>query len=316
MVILNMKSSISILIPAWNEEKIILRTCKFLRNLSLPFQYREIIFIAGGTDKTYEICRDINLENFNKILILRQNPGDFKSGALIKGMQKAKGDIITIIDADTLVAPNFMIEVTKALRKYDVVNCNYIPMIKKGFWYDYYNINKLIWSRKPDNLLSLFGASTISLNRAVVEEIGIDNFFTNRSTAGVDHYMGVVLGKNKKIIGFVRNSRVITPRPGCLNDFKKDQSRWFTAFFQIHQDEKRMIFITFILSCLLLIPFTVLLYNLKKIKNITLNNKLKIRSYFILFFTEYFMNLLRFKAILEIFLRRVKNLGYFKGARY
>ncbi len=311
-----MESSISILIPAWNEEKVILTTCKFLRTLILPFKYSEIIFIAGGMDKTYEICRDIKLENFNQTFILKQNPGEFKSGALIKGMRKAKGDIITIIDADTLVAPNLMIEVVKSLKKYDIVNCDYFPMIKKGFWYDYFIINKLNWSKNSDNLLSLFGASTISLNRAVVEEIGIDNFFTNRSTAGVDHYMGVVLRRNKKIIGFVRNSRVITPRPGCLKDFKKDQSRWFTAFFQIHQDEKRMIFITFILSCLLLIPFTVLLYNLKKIKNIALNNKLKIRFYFILFFIEYFMNLLRFKAVINRFLRRVKNLGYFKGARY
>ena len=36
---------------------------------------------------------------------------EYKSGALIKGMRNAKGNIITIIDADTLVAPNFMIEV-------------------------------------------------------------------------------------------------------------------------------------------------------------------------------------------------------------
>ncbi len=40
---------------------------------------------------------------------------------------------------------------------------------------------------------------------------------------------------------------VITPRPACLIDFIKDQSRWFTAFFQLHQSEKKLFFITFIL---------------------------------------------------------------------
>ena len=311
-----MENSISFIIPAWNEEKVILATCKFLRKLKLPFKYSEIIFIAGGVDKTYDICKNIKLENFNHTFILKQNPRDFKSGALIKGIRKAKGKIITLLDADTLVVPNFMVEVARSLKKYDVVNCNYFPMIKKGFWYNYFIINKLNWSKNPDNLSSLFGASTISLNRAVIEEIGINNFFTKKSTAGVDYYMGIVLHRNKKIIGFVKNSHVITPRPASLKDFRKDQLRWFRAFFQIHHDNKRILFSTFFLSCLMLIPFITLLYNFKKIINITTNKKLKVKFYLILFFIEYFMNLIRLKAVIERFLGRVKNLGHFKGSRY
>ncbi len=311
-----MDVSVSIIIPAWNEEKIIERTYIFLKNLKLPFKFSEIIFIAGGVDKTYEICKQFKFENFNKVLVLEQKIKDYKSGALIKGMRNVKGNIITIIDADTLVAPNFMIEVARSLKKYDAVNCNYFPMIKRGFWYDFFLIRKFIWAYNPDNLSSLFGAATISLNRCVVEEIGIENFFTNRSTAGVDHYMGVVLQMNKKKIGLVRNSRVITPRPGNLKDFKDDQYRWFTAFFQIHQEDKRIIITTLIISFLSLNPFILLLYNFKKIKNININKKSKIKFYFILFFTEYVMNLIRFRAIIERLLRRVKNLDHFKGSRY
>ena len=311
-----MDVSVSIIIPAWNEEKIIERTYIFLKNLKLPFKFCEIIFVAGGVDKTYEICKQFIFENFNKVLVLEQKIKDHKSGALIKGIRNAKGNIITIIDADTLVAPNFMIEVAKSLKKYDAVNCNYFPMLKRGFWYDFFLIRKFIWAYNPDNLSSLFGAATISLNRCVVEEIGIENFFTNRSTAGVDHYMGVVLQMNKKKIGLVRNSRVITPRPSNLKDFKVDQYRWFTAFFQIHQEDKRIIFTTLIISFLSLNPFIILLDNFKKIKNITVNKKSKIKFYFILFFTEYVINLIRFRAIIERLSRRMKNLGHFKGSRY
>ena len=67
-MILNMKTKISIIIPAWNEEIIILKTCSFLRKLNLPFDYSELIFIAGGDDKTYEVCKEIKLENFSKVL--------------------------------------------------------------------------------------------------------------------------------------------------------------------------------------------------------------------------------------------------------
>jgi len=311
-----MDVSVSIIIPAWNEEKIIERTYIFLKNLKLPFKFSEIIFVAGGVDKTYEICKQFKFENFNNVLVLEQKIKEYKSGALIKGMRNAKGNIITIIDADTLVAPNFMIEVAKSLKKYDAVNCNYFPMIKRGFWYDFFLIRKLIWAYNPGNLSSLFGASTISLNRSVVEDIGIENFFTNKSTAGVDHYMGVVLQMNKKKIGIVRNSRVITPRPGNLKDFKDDQLRWFAAFFQIHQEDKRIVLSTLLLSFLYLNPFIILLNNAKKIKNITVNKKLKIKFYLILFFVEYFMNLIRFRVIVGGLSGRLKNLGHFKGPRY
>ena len=158
-----MEDSISIIVPAWNEEGYVLKPSKFLSRVKLPFKYSEIIFVAGGTDNTFKICNKIKLNNFNKVITLKQTAGDFKSGALIKGLKEAKGDIITIVDADTILAPNFMIEVVQALKKYDVVNCDFIPILRKGFWYDYYIANKLIWAKKPNYLPSLFGAATISI---------------------------------------------------------------------------------------------------------------------------------------------------------
>ncbi len=128
-----MKTSVSILIPAWNEENIIPKTCNYLRKLRLPFEYSEIIFIAGGIDNTYKVCKEMKLENFSNVLILRQTPGDFKTGALIKGIKAAKGDIITLMDADIFVPPNLAIEIVKSLRNFDGVNCNFIPLMEKGF---------------------------------------------------------------------------------------------------------------------------------------------------------------------------------------
>ena len=217
-----MDKSVSIIIPAWNEEKIILRTCIFLQKLQLPFVYSELIIIAGGNDNTYNICNEIKLKNFDKIKIIKQNPGDFKSGALIKGIKEAKGNFIILIDADTLVAQNLVIEIVKSLKKFDAVNCDYFPLIKKGFWYDFCIIDKLYWARNPNNLSSLYGGATISLKREIIKEIGIENFFTNKSRAGVDHYIGMVLKKHNKSLGFVKNTRVITPRPGNIKDFSKD----------------------------------------------------------------------------------------------
>lgn len=312
-----MEHSISIIIPAWNEESIILQSSKFLQKLILPFKYSEIIFIAGGSDNTYKICNEIEFNNFNKTITIKQQPDDYKSGALIKGFCKSTGDIITIIDADTLVSSNLMIQITKSLNKFDAVNCNYYPLVNKGFWYDYCIINKLIWSKDPEDLPSLYGGSPITLKRKILEDIGIKNLFSNKSTAGVDHYMGLVLKKKKIKIGFIEDSKVFTPRPNCLIDFIKDYTRWFTAFFQLHQNDKKIIYSTLISSILkIFFPFRLLLFNFKKVFNIRVEPNKKVRYYIVLFFSEYILSILRINSILRNSRKRSKFIGHFKGIRY
>ncbi len=289
-----------------------------MRKLNLPFRYSELIFIAGGDDNTFKICEKIQLDNFKKVVTLRQNQGDFKSGALIKGMEIITGDFTILIDADTLVAKNFAIEVVKSLKKkFDVVNCNFLPMIKKGFWYYFYIIDKLCWAKNHTNLSSLFGATTISLRTEVIKEIGIRNMFTNKSTAAVDYYMGFVLKNNNKRIGFVKNTLVITPRPDNIRDFIKDRFRWFTAFFQIFQGNKWILRKTFILSVLdnLFLPLLLLRCYIKMI-NIPNNKYSKIKLLFALFIAEFIQNFLRIKAIFDKITKKVKFLGHFKGARF
>ena len=209
-----------------------------------------------------------------------------------------------------------MIKIEISLKKSDVLNCNYFPLVSKGFWYDYYIIRKLIWSKYPEDLPSLFGASIISLKRKVLNDVGIENFFTNKSTAGVDYYMGLVLKKNNINIGLVKDVKVFTPRPAYLIDFIKDQSRWFTAFFQIHQNEEKLIFITFFLSTLSIIfPIFLFLLNFNKIRNIKTRTKKKLKYFFILFFTEFILSSIRIRLIIKTLLRRLEFLGHFKGIR-
>ncbi len=312
-----MEHSISIIIPAWNEEPYLLKTSKFLRRLSLPCKYSEIIFVAGGSDNTYKICNELKLDNFNNVITLKQTAGDFKSGALIKGIKESKGDIITIIDADTIIAPNFMIEVVQALKIFDVVNCDYIPILRNGFWYDYYIVNKLIWTKNPNNLPSLFGAATISIKRSVFNRIGIENFFTYKTTAGVDYFMGILLKKNHVNIGFVKSTSVFTPRPGNIRDFMRDQSRWFTAFFKIHENKKIIIISTLIISILsILFPIIMLLILFNKLRDLRIQFPKKLKYFFILTTVEYILNLIRIKIILQQLTKRIKFLGHFKGLRY
>ncbi len=311
-----MRRKVSIIIPAWNEANILKKSFYFLKKLNLPFSYSELIIVAGGSDKTLEICQSVEFHNFQRIKILEQTSGDYKSGALIKGLKESKGDYITIMDADTLISSNFMKKIIKKLEEYDAVNANYFPILKKGFWYDYYIIRKKIWAKNPNNLPSLFGAATISLNRNIIEQIGIENLFTKITRAGVDHYMGLVLRENNIKIAFAQDAYVLTPRPGSLKDFYKDNNRWFSAFFRLHSDKNKLIKKTLILSLLgIIIPPSILLINLLKTKK---SNEVSfnLREHIILFLAEYILNFIRLKNLVLVQTRKIKRIGHFKGFRY
>lgn len=311
-----MDDTISIIIPAWNEQEIILKTSDFLRKLKLPFKYSELIFVAGGNDNTYNICQGMKLDNFNKVFTFKQNSGDYKSGALIKGIKKAKGNNIILIDADTLVPSNLAIEVVKALKKFDAVMCDYSPKIQKGHMFDYYIINKLISVKNPKNLSSLFGAATISLRREVIEEIGIENFFTSKSRAGVDYYMSLILKKNNKRMGFVRNAHVITPRPNSIKGFFKNDNRWISAFFDLHQENKRIILTELILSALFsFFPPIFFFYIISKMIGIHEKKYLKSKYFFLMFLFEYINNIIKFMTFIRKLAGKSKPIGHFKGSR-
>lgn len=92
--------TISIIIPAYNEEKTIAGTIKSVLSLNYPKKLLDIIIVNdGSTDKTRSI---IERYKDKKITIMNQkNLG--KGRALNNGIKKAKGEYIACLDADSYV---------------------------------------------------------------------------------------------------------------------------------------------------------------------------------------------------------------------
>ncbi|MFW6021942.1 MAG: glycosyltransferase family 2 protein [Halanaerobiaceae bacterium] len=83
--------TISLIIPAFNEEKHLERT---LKSLSFDWIDELIIVNDGSTDRTPNIARKYSRD----VIDLPENMG--KGEAVSAGVQKCKGSIIVIIDAD------------------------------------------------------------------------------------------------------------------------------------------------------------------------------------------------------------------------
>ena len=100
---LNFKPTVSILVPAHNEENVIGRLLNRLTELKYPKDKTQIIVINdASTDSTGEITEKY-AKNFSHIKVLHRNKkegGRGKAAALNAGLKHATGEIILCFDAD------------------------------------------------------------------------------------------------------------------------------------------------------------------------------------------------------------------------
>lgn len=148
------KNILSLIIPSYKQERIIVRQIKMLKDtLESLFQKYEIIIVVDGfVDKTYELARNIRDENV-RVLGYKKNLG--KGYAVRYGMLKAKGDIIGFIDAGMDIDPTGITMLLNHMQWYNadiivgsklhpVSQVNY-PIYRKVISWIYRTINRILF---------------------------------------------------------------------------------------------------------------------------------------------------------------------------
>jgi len=99
---------VSIIIPAYNEEKLLPRCLRSILAAKLPKDYEIIVVNNASTDRTEEVAK-----HFANVRVINElNKGLTK--ARQAGFQAATGDILVYFDADTIVPHNwFQIALSK-----------------------------------------------------------------------------------------------------------------------------------------------------------------------------------------------------------
>ena len=94
---------VSVLIPAWNESKVIRRTVESILRYPYEFDLEIVIVDDGSTDNTWEILQQLRAEYPSVKIYDKENGG--KAKALNYGLFiGVTSDYTLIIDADTIVA--------------------------------------------------------------------------------------------------------------------------------------------------------------------------------------------------------------------
>ena len=156
----------SIIIPAYNEEKIINECLKHLNQQSFSNPFEVITVDDGSTDKTVKIIKEWQKKN-NKIfqLNLIQEKHQKQAHARNKGIEKAQGEIIIFIGADILVNKFFLEEHDKFHKKFSQNN--------------YIGLGYMTWSPelKQDRFRKWLESSGLMLSYRGLKNYELTNFW-------------------------------------------------------------------------------------------------------------------------------------------
>ncbi len=104
---------LSFIIPAFNEETSIVNKLDNTFKLAYPGEWEVLVVDDGSTDSTPEILKHWQSEEKRLVYIRNQRMG--KAAALRTGIKLAKGDIVAISDADTILNEEALVESVKEL---------------------------------------------------------------------------------------------------------------------------------------------------------------------------------------------------------
>ena len=129
----NKKYSISVLVPAWNEEKTIEGTIRAI--FSAGYNLEEVIVLNDGSkDNTKKIVERLLKEYPKLILLNKKNSG--KADSLNQGLEMAKGELVAVVDADSYPDKGSFEKMIGFFddKKVGAVTCVFIPRNKKKFF--------------------------------------------------------------------------------------------------------------------------------------------------------------------------------------
>lgn len=224
---------VSIIIPAYNEEKVIGNTIESTIEINYP--NKDIIVIDDGSeDNTLQIAK--RYESKGVKVLHKVNGG--KASALNLALNFAKGEIIAILDADTLASRNSLTEIVKVFEneKDIAAVAGNIKVRNKNNWITWCQALEYVAGIQiTRRAFDMFGAITIvpgalgCFRKSILTETGA----YDKGTIVEDFDTTVKILKSGVIIRGTTKSVAYTEAPNTLKDFCNQRKRWYRGNLQV-----------------------------------------------------------------------------------
>lgn len=226
--------SVSIMVPCYNEESTVERTIKSLQNLNYPKDRLNIIIIDdGSTDDTWNVIQQFSTDS-RIILMQKENEGS-KFAALNFALEDINTDLVGVLDADSWVSENALVEYMYFFRDKEVMAT--IPSMvigkPKGI---------LQKAQKAEYDLGLFGRKAFANINAIYITPGPFSVFRKYvfDTLGPykeahhteDAEIALRMQKHHYKIAYSEKSVVYTIPPNKVRPLIKQRVRWVYGFIK------------------------------------------------------------------------------------
>ncbi|MDD5312075.1 MAG: glycosyltransferase [Dehalococcoidia bacterium] len=229
----NFYPKVTIIVPAYNEEKVVARTIETLLEADYPYREKEIIIVDDGSqDNTYEVAMKYASRGVK--VVHRPNGGKF--AALNTGLAFATGEIVVTVDADSLIARASIREIVKGFEDPEVAGVagnlkvfNRKKLITKLQALEYI-VQIQIVRRAFENFGSLTvasGAFSAFRRSALTECGGYDPDFLLE-----DFDITIKLLKSHRILSGNNEAVCYTEAPETLRDIYRQRLSWFRGDYQ------------------------------------------------------------------------------------
>jgi biofilm PGA synthesis N-glycosyltransferase PgaC len=226
--------TISIIVPAYNEEENIKRTLDSIIDSDYPA--KEIIVVDdGSTDSTYAIASQyMQTSKHCKITVMRKRNGG-KVSAINYALRFAVGEIIIVIDADSIIERNTLKETAKEFQRPDVIAvAGEVKVLNpSNFLTNCTALELVLGANLLRPAFSLLGIVMVipgalgGFSKKRIMQCGL----YDRDTIAEDFDITVKIAKGGgKIVGMSAIS--YTQAPTTLKAFYKQRSRWYRGIFQ------------------------------------------------------------------------------------
>lgn len=234
--------SFTILLPARHEEEVYQDTIQKVYDLNYPKELMQIVAICSDDDEgtIAEAQKKIDqLGDPNVQILIYTNKPTSKPRGLNHALQIARGDIVTIFDAEDEPHPDILniINTTMLNEDVDVVQAGVQLMNHNTHWFSYLNVLEyFFWFKSSLHFfarvgMTPLGGNTVFVRRDLMEQLG----GWDETTLTEDADLGIRLSLTHARIRIVYDDEFVTREetPNSIDQFIKQRTRWNQGFIQI-----------------------------------------------------------------------------------
>jgi cellulose synthase/poly-beta-1,6-N-acetylglucosamine synthase-like glycosyltransferase/peptidoglycan/xylan/chitin deacetylase (PgdA/CDA1 family) len=229
---------VSIVVPAYNEAVVIARTVGSLAASAYP-DFEIVVVDDGSSDRTAGIVERLGLR---RVRVLRQrNAG--KAAALNAGIRQTSGEIIVMVDADTIFEPETLRRLVQpfADRSVGAVSGNTKVGNRRTMIGRWQHIEYVIGFNLDRRMYEVLRCMTTvpgaigAFRREVLESVG----GVSGATLAEDTDLTLAIGRSGSRVVYADEARAWTEAPASLSGLWRQRYRWSFGTMQAVWKHKR-----------------------------------------------------------------------------